>query len=125
RMLHVRLGRCFDFFLSAESGAARASHVRRLASAPSHPAFVRRSKGTEGNNAREHHECQHRRQNNSGERCVTRIYVARYQKQRKTPFRREAWRMIDCPGGFCHRREPGSKKQESGDRRQETGEKKT
>jgi hypothetical protein len=84
RMLIVRLGRRFGFFLSAESGAARASHVRRLTSAAGHPAFVRRRKGTKGNSAHEHHEYEHRRQKNPGDSCVMRACVARYQKQRKS-----------------------------------------
>jgi hypothetical protein len=42
RLLVAGFGGRFGLFLIAQSDSARASHVRRLADAAGHPAFVRR-----------------------------------------------------------------------------------
>jgi hypothetical protein len=60
-------GRLSLILIIAEAGAARARHVRSLADAAGHRAFVRRREGAGRHDAREHDERQRRRQNYSGD----------------------------------------------------------
>lgn len=63
-----------------EGDAARACHVRRLARAAGHRAFVRRGKGTKRGDAREEHKHQRHRQKDSGESAARLACGARNQK---------------------------------------------
>ncbi len=94
--------------VSVEGCAARAGHVRRLAGAAGHPAFVRRREGARRDRAREHDDEQPRRQNDSGDWRASLNACSARNWQREISVR--AARRLPVTGGFCHRRKVKGKR---------------
>lgn len=88
--------------VAAEGRAARAGHVRRLAGAAVHAAFVRRREGARRDRDREHDSGERRRQNDSGDWRASLNACSARNWQREISVR--AARRLPVTRGFWHRR---------------------